>query len=183
MKIDYTNDLIDALQYSRKINKYYKLWQKSKTSFKHPEKGMAYKNFLVIYCYGKIEHTFKKIVSDYFLQSGMPRRCIDFGNKIREILPGSMAKDKLNNWIKKECSEEWFNEIDKYCKDRNKFCKKKKNLLFKDAYLALTSLTNLRHDLAHGTKLYLGNPDDIITYFIKSIAWLYEIDDIIKKVG
>ena len=63
------------------------------------------------------------------------------------------------------------------------FVKKKKTLLFNDAYLALTSLTNLRHDLAHGTNLYSGRPEDIITYFIKSIAWLHEIDDIIKIIG
>lgn len=183
MKIEYTNDLKDALKYARTIKNCYNAWQKSKSGYKHQEKGVAYKNFLLIFCYGKIENTFKKIISDYFLRNGMPQRCIDFGNKIRDALPGSMAKDKLNNWIRKECSIKWFDEIDKRCKDKNWFCKKNRTLLFNDAYLALTSLTNLRHDLAHGTNLYSGRPEDIITYFIKSIAWLHEIDDIIKIIG
>lgn len=183
MKREYKDELKDAFSYALKIRRMFKSWEKTKNHHKHPEKGVAYKNFLLIYCYGKIEFYFKQIISDYFVRPCMPERCISFGNKIRERLPGSMTKGMLNEWIKKECSTKWFDEIDYRCKDPSNKCKRNKNYKFNDMYLALTSLTNLRHDLAHGTKLYLGNPDDLIDYFKKSIIWLYEIDDIINKMG
>ena len=183
MKREYKDELKDALSYALRIRKMFKNWERTKRHYLHPEQGEAYKNFLLIYCYGKIEFYFKRILSDYFLNPNMPQRCISFGNEIRKRFPGSMAKDKLNDWIKKECSPKWYEEIDKRCKDRNSKCKRNKNYKFNDMYFALTSLTNLRHDLAHGTKLYSGSPDDLIDYFKKSIVWLYEIDDIINKIG
>lgn len=183
MKEEYKNELKDALKYALKIKNTYKSWEKTKTHFKHTEKGVAYKNFLLIYCYGKIEKIFKQIVADYFTKKSMPERCVNFGNSIRDRLPGSLTKDRLNKWIKDECSQKWFDEITYRCRDVNNKCKRNKKYKFNDMYLALTSLTNLRHDLAHGSNLFNGNPDDLIDYFKKSIIWLYEIDDIIMKIG
>jgi hypothetical protein len=182
MKADYKEELEDTLNHAKKIRKLYKNWESSKTGYKYPEKGIAYKNYLLICCYGKIEHVFKNIVADYFISTGMPLRCVRFGNKIRERLPGSMARDVLNKFIKEECSEEWFKEI-KHREDTASKCSHNKSYSFKDAYIGLTSLTNIRHNFAHGTSTYTGNIDDIITYYLKSIAWLYEIDDIISYIG
>lgn len=183
MKIEYNQELYDTLSHARKIRQVYRSWERSKTGFKYPEKGAAYKNYLLIVCYGKIEHVFKNILADYFTKVGMPQRCQRFGNKIRERLPGSMTKEKLNNFIKEECSEEWFLEIKRRTDDITHKCKHKRNLSFADAYIAVTSLTNARHNFAHGDSPYTGSIDDLLQYYIKAIDWLYEIDDIINTVG
>lgn len=132
MKAEYTQELYDTLDHARKIKSVYKSWERSKTGFKYPEKGAAYKNYLLIVCYGKVEHVFKNILADYFTQSGMPQKCVQFGNKIRDKLPGSMARDKLNKYIKEECSEAWFSEIKKRTEDAAHKCKHKKRYSFSD---------------------------------------------------
>ena len=183
MKAEYIQELYDTLDHARKIKGVYKSWERSKTGFKYPEKGAAYKNYLLIVCYGKIEHVFKNILADYFTKSGMPQKCVQFGNKIRDKLPGSMARDKLNKYIKEECSEAWFSEIKRRTDDPAHRCKRKRDYSFSDAYMAVTSLTNARHKFAHGETPYTGSIDDLLLYYIKSIVWLYEIDDIINTVG
>ena len=183
MKTEYNEELYDTLNKAREIRRLYKKWERSKTGYKYPEKGEAYKNYMLIVCYGKIEHIFKNILADYFTQLNMPQRCKRFGNKIREKLPGSLAKDKLNQFIKEECSEEWYNEIKRRSNDPLYKCKHKKTLSFSDAYVAVTSLTNARHNFAHGDSPYTGSIDDLLQYYIKSIEWLYEIDNIINTLG
>ena len=182
MKSNYENELKDGLHYARKVRRLHKTWEQSKTGYKYPEKGVAYKNFLLIYCYGKIEYYFKQLLFDYFTKLGMPQRCVNFGNSIKDKLPGSMTKSRLNDWIKKECSDQWFNEINRRCNDSSYRCVHNSRYTFNDVDLALTSLTNNRHKLAHGESLYAGSVEDIIQYFEKSIVWLYEIDDIINKI-
>lgn len=183
MKTEYHQELYDTLAHARKIRQVYKSWERSKTGIKYPEKGTAYKNYMLIVCYGKIEHIFKNIVADYFTKPGMPQRCEQFGNKIRDRLPGSMAKDRLNKFIKDECSEAWFNEIKRRCDIPTHRCKHKARYSFSDTYVAVTSLTNARHNFAHGDSPYTGSIDDLLQYYIKAIVWLYEIDDIIDSIG
>ncbi len=183
MRIEYTQEIKDILLQAKKIVAIYKSWERSKTGYKYPEKGAAYKNYLLILCYGNIEHVFKNLIADYFTRPGMPSRCRRFGEKIRERLPGSMSKDRLNNFFKEECSELWYDEIKRRCGDINYRCIKNKKFSMNDTYVALTSLTNARHDFAHGENPYTGKIDDLLLYYRKSIVWLYEIDDIIIKIG
>ena len=161
----------------------YKSWERSKTGIKYPEKGTAYKNYMLIVCYGKIEHIFKSIVADYFTKPGMPQRCEQFGNRIRERLPGSLVKEKLYHFIGEECSKAWLAEIKNRNNDPNYKCKYKPRYSFSDTYVAVTSLTNARHNFAHGDSPYTGSIDDLLQYYIKAIVWLYEIDDIIDSIG
>lgn len=183
MKTEYANEIKDILVQVKKITTIYKRWERSKTGYKYPEKGAAYKNYLLILCYGNIEHLFKNIIADYFVRSSMPQRCQRFGEKIRERLPGSMAESILNKFIKEECSELWFNEIKNRCNDVSNKCYYNKKYSMKDTYIALSSLTNARHDFAHGDKPYTGKIEDLVLYYKKSIVWLYEIDNIIKVIG
>lgn len=183
MKAEYCQELYDTLAHARKIRQVYKKWERSKTGFKYPEKGAAYKNYLLIICYGKIERIFKNLVADYFNKQGMPQRCQQFGNKIREKLPGSLAKDKLNKFIGDDCSKLWLDEIKRRDRDPSYRCKHKSKYSFSDTYVAVTSLTNARYAFAHGDSPYAGSIDDLIQYYIKAIVWLYEIDDIINVIG
>ena len=183
MKSEYIQELNDTLSEVRKIRKIFKDWERSKTGYKYPEKGAAYKNYLLIVCYGKIERIFKNIIGDYFTQPSMPQRCMQFGNTIREKLPGSMAKDRMNHFIKEECSSAWLDEIKKREANVTYKCKRFPRFTFADAYMGLTSLTNARHNFAHGESPYTGSVDDLIDYYQKSMAWLYEMDDIISKIG
>ncbi len=183
MKIEYAEALNETLDHAKKISAIYKSWERSKTGFKHPEKGAAYKNYLLIVCYGKIEYVFKNMVADYFTGPNMPQRCVQFGNTLRDRMTGSLAKDRLNHFIKNECSEDWFNEIKRRDSDITYKCKKYKSYTFAEAYIALTSLTNNRHNFAHGDKAYTGSIDNLIQYYKKAVAWLYEIDDIINTAG
>ncbi len=183
MKIEYVTELNDTLRCAREIRKIYKNWEQSKTGYRYPEKGAAYKNYLLILCYGKVERIFKNIVADYFTNSGMPQRCVRFGNKLRDKLEGSLAKDRLNNYIKEQCSEDWFNEIKRRTNDASYKCKRHRQYTFFEVYNAVTSLTNARHNFAHGDMPYTGSIDDLLIYYKKSIAWLYEIDDIINIIG
>jgi hypothetical protein len=51
MKAEYIQELYDTLDHARKIKGVYKSWERSKTGFKYPEKGAAYKNYLLSpYC-------------------------------------------------------------------------------------------------------------------------------------
>ena len=183
MKTNYVNAIKDILVQVRKVVLIYKKWERSKTGYKDPEKGAAYKNYLLILCYGNIEHVFKNIIADYFVQATMPQKCQGFGEKIRERLPRSMAESVLNNFIKEECSELWFNEIKTRCNDVNYRCRYCKKYSMKDTYIALTSLTNARHAFAHGDNPYTGTIEDLVLYYKKSIVWLYEIDNIVSNIS
>lgn len=183
MKSDYTTNLKETEAHLRIVKNYFKRWQKTKHSIKTPEIGAAYKNYILIYAYGTIEKTFKNIIADHFCTPGMPQRCIQFGNKIRDQLPGSMAKERLNKFIKDECSKLWYDELARRCNDTTYKCKKNKKITVDDAYIALTSLTNSRHDFAHSAKPYTGKIDNLMEYYKKSVAFLYEIDDIINSIG
>ena len=183
MKAKYHQELYDTLHHARKMRQIYKSWERSKTGYKYPEKGAAYKNYLLILCYGKMENIFKNLLADYFTKPGMPHRCEQFGNKIREKLPGSMAKDRLNKFIGDECSKAWLDEIKRRDTDSAYRCRHKKTYSFSDTYFAVTSLTNARRTFAHGDSPYTGSIDDLIQYYIKAIVWLYEIDDIINRIG
>lgn len=183
MKPEYQQELSDTLLLARKICRIYKNWERSKTGYKYPEKGMAYKNYMLIVCYGKVEFIFKNMVADYFTQPQFPQRCRQFGNKIRDRLPGSMAKSSLNNFIKTECSTAWYDEIKRRVDDPTYHCRRHRRHSFSDTYLAVTSLTNARHNFAHGDAPYTGSINDLLQYYIKAIAWLYEIDNIIQTVG
>ena len=47
MKSEYIQELNDTLSEARKIRKIFKDWERSKTGYKYPEKGAAYKNYLL----------------------------------------------------------------------------------------------------------------------------------------
>ena len=183
MKVEYIQELNDTLNHAKSIRKIYISWERSKTGFKYPEKGAAYKNYMLIACYGKIERIFKTLIFDYFTQPSMPQKCIQFGNKIHDQLPGSLAKERLNEFIKKECSSEWYDEIKRRLGNPAHQCKHDNRYSFSDTYMAVTFLTNARHNFAHGDSPYTGSVDDLILYYKKAIVWLYEIDDIINTVG
>lgn len=183
MKNEYITNLKDAKKHIKLVRKYFDDWQKTDYSIKTPAKGATYKNYILIYAYGTIEYTFKNLIADYFCASGMPQRCIQFGNKIRDRLPGSMAKDMLNKFIGEECSKLWLQELKKRCDDTTTKCKINNKITVDDAYIALTSLTNSRHAFAHSAKPYTGEIDDLMNYYKKSVAFLYEIDDIINTIG
>ena len=181
MKTNYSKELIDTLKHSQKIKQIYKTWERSKTGYKYPEKGAAYKNYLLIYCYGKIETIFKHLVADYFAQESMPQRCKQFADKIRERLPSNLTKDGINRFIREECGSDWLTELHTREKSTTYRCIHNRNYTYYDVILAVNFLTNLRNSFAHGQECYTGSIDDIIVYYKKSIVWLYEIDDVINK--
>lgn len=181
MNVEYSNGLASALEEANRINKIYKAWENSQDFLVNPIKGTAYKNYILIRCYGQIEKTVRNILADYFTSKGMPQLCIQFGNKIRDRLHASLTKDLFPNFIKNNCSELWFVEIKRRQTDATYRCIKNHCYSFLDAFLGLTSLTNNRNSFAHGSSPYTQSIDDLIVYYEQSIVWLYELDDIVQN--
>jgi len=143
-------------------------------------------NYCLILAYGTIEDIVKKIIADYFSNKTFPARCQQFSNSLQDNFPLSIKKEGFNRFLKKECSEKWFQELDRRAKDDAYRLIRYKKYNMNDLYAKNTGATDMlataRNDFAHTGKNYTGGIKNILTLYDKSAAWLYEIDDIIATI-
>ena len=141
----------------------------------------AFKNYAVILAYGCIENTVKNLISDYYKKPTMPMKCQQFAvNLIDNKYSLSICKELFNKFLKKDCSEQWFNELKR--REQNQL-KDKKSYRFtvQQMYMAIDFIFQERCKFAHGESSYQGTINELCENFLKAKMWLYELDNIISN--
>jgi len=178
--------------YSRKIKKVFDDLNsfKKKISVSHdPDVNMAIINYCLILAYGTIEDLAKAIIADYFSTPRFPKRCHNFANNLRGTGPKSnldIRKEKFNDFFGQECSDAWLAELRRRISDTSYLDLKFRKYTYSEMFGstgATDSLANKRNAFAHGNNTYAGSIETVIDHYAKCVAWLYEIDDIVVKIG
>lgn len=181
MKIDYIEKIDKTYKELLRIKRKIKSMQNSKNSIKKLDDINVYKNYAVILAYGCLENITKNIIADYYKDLNMPLRCQNFAsNLLSDNYSLSIKKEAINNFIKKECSVQWFDEI-KRREDNQIKDKKYKKYTLTQMYISVNFIFVERCKFAHGESSYLGTINEFIDNFIRAKAWLYELDNIVNN--
>jgi len=142
----------------------------------------------VVLAYGTIENTARNIVADYYRNPSFSSRCKNFAEKLTKEnshIAFSIKQEGFNNFVNKECNPLWLDELRRRQCDPTYMDLYRHQFRFSDMYGnngATDSLSNARNSFSHGKGNYQGGMHNIIDYFRKSAAWLYEIDNIIDTI-
>lgn len=181
MKIEYIEKINKIHKELLRIKRKIKCMQNSKNSIKKLDDINVYKNFAVILAYGCLENITKNLIADYYKDATMPLRCQSFAsNLLSDYYPLSIKKANINNFIKKECSEQWFDELKRIEKADIKDIKYKKYTLTQ-IYTSIDFIFAERCKFAHGESSYSGTINEFIDNFVRAKAWLYILDSIINN--
>lgn len=181
MQTEYIEKIKKTYQELLRIRRKIKIMQNSKNSIKKLDDINVYKNYAVILAYGCLENITKNIISDYYKDVKMPLRCQSFAsNLLADNYALSIKKESINRFIKKECSEQWFNEL-KRREELNIKDKKYKKFTISQMYTSIDFIFAERCKFAHGESSYLGTINELIDNFTRARAWLFELDNIINN--
>lgn len=111
----------------------------------------------------------------------MPIRCQQFAaTLLNDNYSLSINKENFNRFLRKECSEQWFDEL-KRRETSNLKDKKYYKYTLQQMYLSINFIFQERCKFAHGESSYSGTINELVENFIRARAWLYELDNIISN--
>ncbi len=181
MQDDYVNKINATLKELLRIRKKINKFQSSPHSINMLPDINVYKNYAVILAYGCIENISKNIIADYYKISTMPMRCQEFAARLLgDKYSLSVDKESFKNFLKKECSSEWFEEM-KRREKADLLDKRYKRCRYSKMWMALNFIFQERCNFAHGKSSYQGTIKELIDNFYSARSWLYELDNIVSS--